>query len=119
MPGRSTPRPSSACTGRPIASPSGRSPKRAASRTTCTLRAIFYRKLFLAFVLASIVPVLTLAVVIRTYFAGLLFTDIQGQALRTAAVAQRVIEESDALLRRGGEGGTLFGDDLMVWISQL
>jgi signal transduction histidine kinase len=83
------------------------------------IRASFYRKLFLAFVLASIVPVLTLAVVIRTYFAGLLFTDIQGQALRTAAVAQRVIEESDALLRRGSEGVALFGDDLLVWISQL
>jgi signal transduction histidine kinase len=83
------------------------------------IRASFYRKLFLAFVLASIVPVLTLAVVIRTYFAGLLYTDIQGQALRTAAVAQRVIEESDALLRRGSEGVTLLGDDLMVWISQL
>ena len=83
------------------------------------IRASFYRKLFLAFVLASIVPVLTLAVVIRTYFAGLLYTDIQGQALRTAAVAQRVIEESDALLRRGGEGVTLYSDDLMVWVSQL
>jgi len=83
------------------------------------IRASFYRKLFLAFVLASIVPVLTLAVVIRTYFAGLLLTDIQGQALRTAAVAQRVIEESDALLRRGGEGVTLYSDDLMVWVSQL
>src|SRR5262249_29800029 len=77
------------------------------------------RKLFLAFVLASIVPVITLAVVIRTYFAGLLLTDIQGEASRTAAVAQRVIEESDALLRRGSEGVSLTGDDLLVGISQL
>ena len=84
------------------------------------IRASFYRKLFLAFVLASIVPVLTLALVIRTYFAGLLITDIKGEATRTAAVAQRVIEESDALLRRGAEGvATPFGDDVMVWISQL
>ena len=84
------------------------------------IRASFYRKLFLAFVLASIVPVLTLALVIRTYFAGLLMSDIQGEAARTAAVAQRVIEESDALLRRGSEGvSTPFGDDVMVWISQL
>ena len=36
------------------------------------IRASFYRKLFLAFVAASIVPVLTLAFVIRAYFAGLL-----------------------------------------------
>jgi HAMP domain-containing protein len=84
------------------------------------IRASFYRKLFLAFVLASIVPVLTLALVIRTYFAGLLISDIQGEAARTAAVAQRVIEESDALLRRGSEGvSTPFDDDVMVWISQL
>jgi signal transduction histidine kinase len=83
------------------------------------VRASFYRKLFLAFVLASIVPVLTLAFVIRAYFAGLLLTDIQGEASRTAAVAQRVIEESDALLRRGAEGVAPFGDDVMVWISQL
>jgi signal transduction histidine kinase len=84
------------------------------------IRASFYRKLFLAFVLASIVPVLTLALVIRTYFAGLLNNDIRDEAARTAAVAQRVIEESDALIRRGGEGpGTFGNDDVMVWISQL
>ena len=81
------------------------------------IRASFYRKLFLAFVLASIVPVLTLALVIRTYFAGLLLTDIKGEAARTAAVAQRFIEDSDALART--EGVIAFGDDLMVWISQL
>ncbi len=84
------------------------------------IRASFYRKLFLAFVLVSIFPVLILALVIRTYFAGLLLSDIKGEATRTAAVAQRVIEESDALLRRGAEGATTpFSDDVMVWISQL
>jgi signal transduction histidine kinase len=81
------------------------------------IRASFYRKLFLAFVLASIVPVLTLAFVIRAYFAGLLLTDIKGEASRTAAVAQRFIEDSDTLART--EGVIAFGDDLMVWISQL
>ena len=84
------------------------------------IRASFYRKLFLAFVLASIVPVLTLALVIRTYFAGLLNSDIKAEAARTAAVAQRVVEEYDALIRRGGEAtGTFANDDVMVWISQL
>jgi signal transduction histidine kinase len=84
------------------------------------IRASFYRKLFLAFVLVSIFPVVILAIVIRTYFAGLLLSDIKGEATRTAAVAQRVIEESDALLRRGAEGITTpFSDDVMVWISQL
>ncbi len=83
------------------------------------IRASFYRKLFLAFVLASIIPVLTLALVIRTYFADLLRDDIQAEAARTAAVAQRVIEESDALLRRGAEGVGPLNDDVMVWISQV
>ena len=69
--------------------------------------------------LASIVPVLTLALVIRAYFAGLLLDDIRGEASRTAAVAERVIEESDAMLRRGAQGLTPYDDDVMVWISQL
>ena len=83
------------------------------------IRASFYRKLFLAFVLVSIVPILILALVIRTYFANLLISDIEGEAIRTAAVAQRVIEESEALLRRGAPGITTTSDDVMVWISQL
>jgi signal transduction histidine kinase len=83
------------------------------------IRASFYRKLFLAFVLAATVPVLILALVIRAYVADLLRSDVQAEAARTAAVAQRVIEESDALLRRGSEGGVGPNDDLMVWISQV
>ena len=83
------------------------------------IRASFYRKLFLAFVLASIIPVLILALVIRAYFADLLRKDIQGEAARTASVAQRVIEESDALLSRGADGREKPGDDVMVWISQV
>jgi signal transduction histidine kinase len=83
------------------------------------IRASFYRKLFLAFVMASIVPVLTLALVIRTYFARQLLADVEAEAARTAAVAQRVIEQSDALQRRTTEGSTSISDDVMVWISQV
>jgi signal transduction histidine kinase len=83
------------------------------------IRASFYRKLFLAFVLASIIPVLVLALVIRTYFADLLRRDIQGEAARTASVAQRVIEESDALLNLGADSVEEPIDDVMVWISQV
>ena len=82
------------------------------------IRASFYRKLFLAFVLASIIPVLILAFVIRAYFADLLRKDIQAEAARTASVAQRVIEESDALLSRGTDGIDP-NDDVMIWISQV
>ncbi|HSC28506.1 MAG TPA: HAMP domain-containing sensor histidine kinase [Vicinamibacterales bacterium] len=83
------------------------------------IRASFYRKLFLAFVLASIVPVITLALVIRAFFADRLRNDVLAEAARTAAVAQRVIEGSDALLRRGAGGVASVSDDVMIWISQV
>jgi signal transduction histidine kinase len=83
------------------------------------IRASFYRKLFLAFVLASIIPVLTLAFVIRVYFANLLREDVETEAARTAAVAQRVIEESAALTGGTTEGFAPESDDVMVWISQV
>ncbi|MEX2661906.1 MAG: HAMP domain-containing sensor histidine kinase [Vicinamibacterales bacterium] len=83
------------------------------------IRASFYRKLFLAFVLASIIPVLTLALVIRTYFAGLLRADVEAEAARSASVAQRVIEETQALPRPAGEPPPPASDDVLIWISQV
>jgi signal transduction histidine kinase len=83
------------------------------------IRASFHRKLFLAFVLASIIPVLTLSLVIRAYFANLLRLDIEAEAARIAAVAQRVIEEWDALVRITDDGVVRLSDDDMVWISQV
>lgn len=83
------------------------------------IRASFYRKLLLAFVLASIIPVLTLAFVIRAYFAGLLLQNVEAEAARSASVAQRVIEESAALQRRGGQAVATPTDDDMIWISQV
>jgi len=83
------------------------------------IRASFYRKLFLAFVLASIIPVLTLAFVIRAYFAGLLRANVEAEAARSASVAQRVIEESEPLQRSGAEQLRPASDDVMIWISQV
>jgi signal transduction histidine kinase len=83
------------------------------------IRASFYRKLFLAFVLAAIIPVLTLALVIRTYFANRLQADVEAEAARTAAVAQRVIQDLDIGLRRSAEPTATLSDDWMVWISQV
>ena len=83
------------------------------------IRASFYRKLLLAFVLAAIVPVVILALVIRTYFANILLNAVEQAASRTAAVAQRVIEESDALTRPIATGVALDRDDVMIWVSQL
>ena len=61
------------------------------------VRASFTRKLFLAFVATSVIPVLTLAFVVRTFVASRLRADVEAEATRTAAVAQRVIEEALAL----------------------
>ncbi len=83
------------------------------------VRASFYRKLFLAFVAASVVPALTLALLIRAYFTARLRADVEAEAARTAAVAQRVIEESVALQRRAEEPAPTVSDDVMVWISQV
>jgi signal transduction histidine kinase len=83
------------------------------------IRASFYRKLFLAFVLASVIPVLTLAFVIRAYFIELLGDAVQAEATRTAAVAQRVIQESNALWRRNATEIAPPSDDVMVSISQI
>ena len=64
------------------------------------MRTSFYRKLFLAFVAAAVVPVLTLALLVRAYFANQLIGDVEAEAVRTASVARRVIEESLALQQR-------------------
>jgi len=83
------------------------------------IRASFYRKLFLAFVLAATIPVLTLAFFIRGYFRNLLLTDVEAEAARTAAVARRVIQESDVLSRRSADTVGALSDDIMVWIRQV
>jgi signal transduction histidine kinase len=83
------------------------------------IRASFYRKLFLAFVLAAVIPVLILALGIRAYFGNLLRADIESEAARTAAIAQRVIEEADAPLRGTADALGTLSDDVMVWIEQV
>jgi len=82
-------------------------------------RTSFYRKLFLAFVASSIIPVLILALAIRTFVAGRMRADAEGEAARTAAVAQRVIEEAVTALQVGESAAGPVSDDTMVWISRL
>ncbi len=81
------------------------------------IRASFYRKLFIAFVLASVVPVLTLALLTRTYFAGQLRASIESEAVRTVAVARRVVEDYATQQERGSL--TVVADDVLVWISRV
>ncbi|MCC6162531.1 MAG: HAMP domain-containing protein [Acidobacteria bacterium] len=83
------------------------------------IRASFTRKLFLAFVATSVIPVLTLAFVVRTFVASRLRADVEAEATRTAAVARRVIEEAIALQQLGPVSATALSDDVMVWISRV
>jgi nitrogen fixation/metabolism regulation signal transduction histidine kinase len=84
------------------------------------IRASFYRKLFLAFVAATVVPVLMLALLVRAYFANQLRNDVESEAARTALTARRVIEESLAVQRRDQSASSAgLSDDVMVWISRV
>ena len=83
------------------------------------IRASFSRRLFLAFVAASVVPLLILAIVMRGYFANRLRRDVEAEAARTAAVAQRVIEEALALQQGDSDGSAAMTDDALVWIGKV
>ncbi len=82
-------------------------------------RVSFYRKLFLAFVAAAIVPVFALALLIRAYVAHQLRDDVESESVRTATVARRVIEETLAQQERQGVVPNAVTDDMMVWISRV
>src|SRR6185503_10522636 len=75
------------------------------------VRASFYRKLFLAFLAAAVLPVMVLALATRTFFELRLQSSVQSDAVRVAAVAQRVIEEYVALQERDAGDPN---DDIMV-----
>jgi signal transduction histidine kinase len=83
------------------------------------VRASFYRKLFIAFVAAAVVPVLALALGTRAYIATLMQADLEMEAARTAASASRVVEDVGLLELTGATGPGLIDDDLMVWLSRV
>lgn len=78
------------------------------------VRASFYRKLFLAFVAAAIIPVLALALVSRAYMANVMLADIESEATRLATVASRVFQDLRAFV-----GQAAVADDLIVWLSRV
>ena len=78
------------------------------------VRASFYRKLFLAFVAAAIVPVLALALVARAYMAGVILADIESEATRLATTASRVFQDLRAFV-----GPQAVDDDIIVWLSRV
>ncbi|MEW5982472.1 MAG: HAMP domain-containing sensor histidine kinase [Acidobacteriota bacterium] len=83
------------------------------------IRASFYRKLFLAFVAAALIPVLALALVARAYLNARLRTDVEDAAVRTTAVAQRVVEDYARLQEQAESAPVGLDDDVLVWISRV
>jgi nitrogen fixation/metabolism regulation signal transduction histidine kinase len=84
------------------------------------IRSSFYRKLFLLFVLASVVPVLALAVMTRNYLAGQLREGLESGAVRTASAARRVIETVVSQQRRDQRDPLVaVTDEIMVSVSRI
>ena len=81
------------------------------------IRASFYRKLLLAFIAATVVPVAALAVATRTYVADLMRANVEQEAVRTASAARRVVE--DFVAPRAAQQEASVDDNLMVWVSRL
>jgi signal transduction histidine kinase len=81
------------------------------------VRESFYRKLFLAFVAASVIPVVTLALVTRAYIADRLRHDVESAAHKTTAVARRVIEEYSVPAGPGLQ--SVLSDDAMIGLSRI
>jgi signal transduction histidine kinase len=83
------------------------------------IRGSYYRKLFLAFVAAAVVPVIALALLTRTYIASQLRDGIESAAVQTAAVAKRVVETVVSQQRRDTNAPPVFTDEVMVWVSRI
>ena len=81
------------------------------------VRASFYRKLLLAFIAATVVPVAALALAVGTYVADEMRGNVEEEAVRTASAARRVVE--DLVAPRAAQQGVGVDDNLMVWVSRL
>jgi signal transduction histidine kinase len=76
------------------------------------VRTSFYRKLFLYFLAAAVVPVVALALSFGAYMGDKFRADVETEATNVVTVARRVFEE---LLTLQDSAPT---DDVLVWIGQ-
>jgi signal transduction histidine kinase len=83
------------------------------------IRASFYRKLFLFFVLAAVGPVALFAITFGSYMADKLRADVEFEASSVVIVARRVFDELSAAQARPGQARAGTTDDVMVWIRQM
>ncbi len=86
------------------------------------IRRSFYSKLFLAYLAGSVVPVVTLAIATRAYFASQFRAGVEAAAARSATVAQRLVEDYASLQQRqpGGAGSALraLADQIMLLVRR-
>ena len=83
------------------------------------VRTRFALKLQIWFVGAATAPVVVVAILIQGYFADQLRADVEAGAVRTAAVARSVIEESVLVQPPDGQIIARFTDDILVRIGQV
>lgn len=83
------------------------------------VRTRFALKLQMWFVGAATAPVVVVAILVQGYFADQLRADVEAGAVRAAAVARSVIEESVLVQSPDGQIITRFTDDVLVRISQV
>jgi len=82
------------------------------------VRSSFYRKLFLAFWLVAVVPVVILAFGTRAYFASQLRVSSEETAAKTVTVAQRLVEDYASLQPRGSASLAGLDDQIMVLVRR-
>ncbi len=82
------------------------------------IRSSFYRKLFIAFVAAAVTPVVVLALATSTYFANQFRAGVEESAVKTATVAQRLIEDYVALQQRGAGSLDRIDDEFMLLVRR-
>ena len=80
------------------------------------VRSSFYRKLFIFFVGGAVVPVVVLAIGIRTYFATQLRASAVDAAQRTVTTAQRLVEDYAAIQQAGSTALSTLDDQSMVLV---
>ena len=96
-----------------------RSPAPASGRALLReLRSSFYRKLFLFFVAASVVPVAILALATSAFFSARLRAGVEEAAVNTATVAQRLVEDYAALQQQGARALELLDDQIMNLVGE-
>ena len=85
-----------------------------------SVRGSFYRKLLVALLLASMIPLVGLALLLRGTIEQRGRESLEAAATRYAAAAQRVLDDYAATaLESEADYGTLLNDDIMDWLRNV